>query len=124
RPSASSTLSLHDALPILDDLPQLVVAYEENEFTEKIAPQIIFGGRSAYGMLPVSVSQNLPAGSGGYVKGIDRLGYSSPENNGMSSYALQEIDRLMERAIAKKSTPGGTILVAKDGQVVFEKAYG
>src|SRR5690554_595158 len=112
------------AAKFLDDLPQLVVAYEENEFTEKIAPQIIFGGRSAYGMLPVSVSQNLPAGSGGYVKGIDRLGYSSPENNGMSSYVLQEIDRLMERAIAKKSTPGGTILVAKDGQVVFEKAYG
>lgn len=112
------------AAKFLDGLPHLVVAYEGNDITEKIAPQIIFGGRSAYGVLPVSVSKNLSVGSGGYMKGIDRLGYSSPESNGMSSYALQEIDRLMANAIAKKSTPGGTVLVAKDGKVVFEKAYG
>lgn len=107
-----------------DDLPHLLIAYEENEFTQKLAPQIIFGGRSAHGVLPVTISANLPAGSGGYMKGIERLGYSSPESHGMNSYALMEIDRVMEKAIAKKSTPGGTVLVAKDGQVVFEKAYG
>src|SRR5690554_4980067 len=112
------------AAKFLDDLPHLLIAYEENEFTEKIAPQIIFGGRSAHGMLPVSVSQKLPIGSGGYMKGIDRLGYSSPESTGMSSYVLQDIDRLMETAIARRSTPGGTVLVAKNGQVVYEKAYG
>src|SRR5690606_577827 len=54
----------------------------------------------------------------------NRLGYSMPENHGMDSHTLAEIDEMMARAIAKKSTPGGTILVAKDGQVVFQKAYG
>lgn len=112
------------AAKFLDDMPHLVVAYEENEFTEKLAPQIIFGGRPAQGLLPVTVSANLPAGSGGYVAGINRLGYSIPENHGMDSYTLMEIDEMMERAIARKSTPGGTVLVAKDGQVVFQKAYG
>src|SRR5690606_13704907 len=86
--------------------------------------QIIFGGRAAQGVLPVSVSAKLPAGSGGYMEGIRRLGYSSPESQGMDSYALMEIDRLMENAIDKKSTPGGTVLVARDGHVVFKKAYG
>lgn len=112
------------AAKFLDDLPHLLVAYEENEFTERLAPQIIFGGRAAQGVLPVSVSANLPAGSGGYMEGIQRLGYSSPESQGMDSKALTEIDRLMENAIAKRSTPGGTVLVARDGQVVFQKAYG
>lgn len=112
------------AAKFLDDMPHLLIAYEENEFTEKLAPQIIFGGRAAHGALPVSVSANLRAGSGGYMAAINRLGYSVPENQGMDSYTLLEIDEMMERAIAKKSTPGGSVLVAKDGQVVFQKAYG
>ena len=112
------------AAKFLDDMPHVLVAYEENEFTEKLAPQVIFGGRAAQGVLPVTVSAKLPAGSGGYLAGIDRLGYSVPESHGMDSYTLMEIDGMMERAIARKSTPGGTVLVAKDGQVVFQKAYG
>ena len=112
------------AAKFLDDVPHLLVAYEENDFTEQLAPQIIFGGRAAQGVLPVTVSANLPAGSGGYMGSINRLGYSVPENQGMDSQILSEIDEMMARAIAKKSTPGGTVLVAKDGQVVFQKAYG
>lgn len=112
------------AAKFLDDMPHLLIAYEENEFTEKLVPQIIFGGRAAHGLLPVTVSAKLPAGSGLDMDGLQRLGYSTPESQGMNSYALMEIDRLMEKAISKKSTPGGTVLVARDGQVVFQKAYG
>lgn len=108
----------------LDDLPHVLIAYEENDFTEKLAPQVIFGGRSASGILPVTVSSKLQVGSGSIVEEIGRLGYSTPESHGMDSYALLDIDRIMEKAIAKKSTPGGTVLIAKDGKVVFEKAYG
>src|SRR5690606_21231324 len=105
-------------------LPHVLIAYEETEFTEKLAPQIIFGGRPANGILPITASPGLTAGRGGHLPGLDRLGYSSPESHGMDSYTLMEIDHIMERAIAKKSTPGGIVLVAKDGQVVMEKAYG
>jgi beta-glucosidase-like glycosyl hydrolase/CubicO group peptidase (beta-lactamase class C family) len=108
----------------LDGLPHVLVAYEENEFTQKLVPQVIFGGRSGFGRLPATVSSRTPAGSGMDVEGKDRLGYSNPESQGMDSYTLLEIDRIMEKAIAKKSTPGGTILIAKDGKVVFEKGYG
>lgn len=112
------------AAKFLDDLPHLVIAYEQNDFTESLAPQIIFGGRPAHGVLPVTVSSGLPAGSGGYMKGLERLGYSLPESHGIDSHSLMAIDQVMEDAIAKKATPGGTILIAKDGQVIFEKAYG
>src|SRR5690606_24983287 len=112
------------AARFLDELPHLVIAYEENEFTEKLAPQVIFGGRSASGVLPVTASAKLPAGTGYSIDPINRLGYSLPEIQGMDSYTLMEIDDMMEKAIARRATPGGTVLVAKDGQVVFQKAYG
>jgi beta-glucosidase-like glycosyl hydrolase/CubicO group peptidase (beta-lactamase class C family) len=112
------------AAKYLDGLPHVLIAYEENRFTEQLAPQVIFGGRSASGILPVTVSSNFPAGKGKILEEIGRLGYSSPESQGMDSYTLSDIDRIMERAISKKSTPGGTVLIAKDGKVVFEKAYG
>ncbi|HLU90213.1 MAG TPA: glycoside hydrolase family 3 N-terminal domain-containing protein [Cyclobacteriaceae bacterium] len=112
------------AARFIDDLPHVLVAYEENEFTEKLVPQVIFGGRSANGKLPVTVSAKLPAGTGRNLEGMNRLGYTSPESHGMDSYTLAGIDRIMEKAIANKYTPGGVVLVAKDGDVVFEKAYG
>ena len=112
------------AAKFLSDLPHLVVAYEENRYTQALVPQIIFGGRAAYGILPVTVSADISAGRGGYMAGLDRLGYSTPENHGMDSYSLMQIDQIMEKAIAGRSTPGGVVLVAKDGDVVFERAYG
>ncbi|MDN3668760.1 glycoside hydrolase family 3 N-terminal domain-containing protein [Echinicola jeungdonensis] len=112
------------AAKFLEGMPHVLVAYEENEFTEKIAPQIIFGARPALGSLPASVSPDFPAGTGLELEPIGRLGYSQPETQGMDSRVLLQIDEKVERAIAKKSTPGAIVLVAKNGKVVFEKAYG
>ncbi|WP_194774175.1 glycoside hydrolase family 3 N-terminal domain-containing protein [Pararhodonellum marinum] len=108
----------------LDDLPHVLVAYEQNQWTEKLTPQIIFGGRAATGSLPVSVSDNFQIGTGGYLEKLDRLSYGRPENVGLDIQVLDQIDRVMEKAIVLKHTPGGTVLVAKNGKVVFERSYG
>ncbi len=102
----------------------LVLAYEENEFTEKLVPQIIFGARPAMGTLPVSLSATLPQGTGCETIQLDRLAFGSPESQGMDSRVLTQIDRVMEESIRKKAFPGGVILVAKNGKVVLEKGYG
>lgn len=105
-------------------MPHTILAFENNEFTQRAVPEIIFGGRDAFGMLPVSVSEDLRIGSGGYLAGLGRLSYSIPESQGFDRDKLADIDKVMEVAIAKKAFPGGVVLVAKSGQVVFEKAYG
>ncbi|MEX2511710.1 MAG: glycoside hydrolase family 3 N-terminal domain-containing protein [Cyclobacteriaceae bacterium] len=102
----------------------LVLAYEENEFTEKLVPQVLFGGRSGRGKLPISLSANLKQGYGQITTAIDRLAYATPESQAMDSRELLKIDRVMERAIAQKAAPGGIVLVAKNGHVIFEKSYG
>ncbi|PSL01950.1 glycoside hydrolase family 3 N-terminal domain-containing protein [Cecembia rubra] len=106
------------------DFPNHIMAFENNEFTQSLVPEIIFGARNAYGMLPVSVSEDLRIGTGGYLEGLGRLAYTIPESEGLDSRKLSEIDRIMEISIAKRAFPGGVVLVAKDGKVIFEKAYG
>lgn len=112
------------AAKYINELPHNILAFENNEYTQKLVPEIIYGARDAQGLLPVSVTDDLRIGSGGYMKGLGRLSYSLPENQGLDSKKLEEIDMIMEKSIAKKAFPGGVVLVAKNGQVVFEKAYG
>ncbi|WP_200974777.1 glycoside hydrolase family 3 N-terminal domain-containing protein [Echinicola sp. 20G] len=112
------------AAKYLDDMPHVLVAYEENEYTEKLAPQVIFGARGVNGSLPATVSSSLKAGTDLSYEAKDRLGYSSPETVGMDSRQLNKIDDIINGAIRSKSTPGACVLVAKNGKVVFEKAYG
>jgi beta-glucosidase-like glycosyl hydrolase/CubicO group peptidase (beta-lactamase class C family) len=105
-------------------MDHLIMAYEENDFTESLVPQVIFGGREGTGKLPISLDESWGENEKIETKTLNRLAYSTPEAQGMDSRELMKIDAIMEKSIARKATPGGAILVAKNGAVVFEKAYG
>ena len=47
-----------------------------------------------------------------------------PVENGMSPERLARIDQLMNEQIGKKWIPGGVVLIARNGKVVYHKAYG
>lgn len=102
----------------------LVCGYENNEVTQLVVPQILFGAIPAQGTLPVSASRILPLGRGYTTKGLNRLRFTLPEAVGLDSKILGQIDNIAREAIAYAATPGCQVLVAKDGAVVFEKAYG
>ncbi len=55
---------------------------------------------------------------------LERLRYGIPEDVGLDSEKLLKIDDLVAEAINAKATPGAQVLVAKDGVVVYEKAFG
>lgn len=88
-----------------------------------IIPQIIFGGIAASNKLPRNISGKYLAGSG-YTTVVTRLKYTVPEDAGVNSDNLREIDRITAEAIAARAAPGMVVLVAKDGKVIFNKAYG
>ncbi len=108
----------------LDGLPHNILAFENNEFTQRLTPEIIFGARPAKGTLPVTASGLTRIGSGGYLEGLGRLSYSLPESQKMDSKVLAKIEGVMQKAIVNRAMPGGVVLVARKGQVVFEKAFG
>jgi len=113
-------------LPWKDELPgeAVAVAYENNEFTRKIVPQLLFGALPFRGQLPVSINARYPRGTGIETKALGRLAYGFPEQEDMDSRRLAKVDSLMQFMIDTMAAPGGVVLAARNGRVVFLKAYG
>ncbi|MFS6809935.1 serine hydrolase domain-containing protein, partial [Staphylococcus aureus] len=55
---------------------------------------------------------------------LNRLGFTTPENVGMSSEKLTKIDALVQKAITGKMAPGAQVVVARKGKVIYQKAFG
>jgi CubicO group peptidase (beta-lactamase class C family) len=88
-----------------------------------VVPQIIFGGMPATNKLNKGYSGKYTVGSG-FISVATRLKYTVPEDAGVNSDDLKEIDNITAEAIRMKAAPGMVVLVAKDGKVIFNKAYG
>ncbi|MHB1686788.1 MAG: serine hydrolase domain-containing protein [Ignavibacteriaceae bacterium] len=52
------------------------------------------------------------------------LRYASPEEAGFSSERLARLDSILNYWVADSAFPGAELLVAKDGKVVYDKAFG
>ncbi|WP_010228441.1 glycoside hydrolase family 3 N-terminal domain-containing protein [Gillisia marina] len=102
----------------------IVMSYQNSEAAQKKSAEIIFGALGAKGRLPVSISEEFPAGTGYYTKSIDRLSYGYPEAVGMNFYKLQKIDSLINLAISEEMTPGLQLIVARKGKVIYERNAG
>ena len=111
------------ALKYFEGVQNIICTYEDNEITQSIAPQVIFGALKAEGKLPVSTG-TFNAGTGIETLTTGRLSYGRPEEVKMSIDTLRKIDEIIEAAIEDKATPGAQIIVARKGKVVYEKAYG
>lgn len=86
--------------------------------------QIIFGGVGLSNELDTSYSDAFTAGTGSTIKKI-RLGYALwPNSKIINSAHLQLIDTIVHEAIHEKATPSAVVMVVKNGQVVYNKAFG
>jgi CubicO group peptidase (beta-lactamase class C family) len=99
-------------------------------WTEKVSPvsayvsaQAVFGGIAITQKLNSTYAPNYREGMGFLTNKI-RLQYTVPEDAGVNSANLLPIDAIAREAITTHSTPGCVVLVAKDGKVIFNKAYG
>ncbi|WP_430438152.1 glycoside hydrolase family 3 N-terminal domain-containing protein [Pontibacter chitinilyticus] len=109
---------------VISKADAVVAGYQEDFLTQDLAAQLIFGGISAKGQLPVTVSNAFQIGDGLKTQGGVRLAYTVPEAVGLKSEDLAGIDSLVAQAIREKATPGAEVLVAKDGKVIYYKSFG
>ncbi|MGI9527709.1 MAG: glycoside hydrolase family 3 N-terminal domain-containing protein [Weeksellaceae bacterium] len=102
----------------------IVVAYQNHPFAMQAVPQLIFGAIPFKGKLPVTVSDEFSYGTCIQTREIKRLGYTMPENVGLSTTLFRELDHIAQEAIRSRATPGMQVLLAKNGKVIYDKSFG
>jgi len=106
----------------IKDAESIIMSYEDNEYSQSYAAQLIFGGVAATGKLPISI------GSYNYGTGIAtkvvRLKYTIPEEVGTNSALLNKIDSIALKGVNDKVYPGCQVLVVKSGKVIYQKSFG
>lgn len=90
----------------------LIACYQDDEITQYTAADLYAGAFTAKGRLPVSVGQY-------------KYGYSAfvPMQN-HSYNKFYKVDSIVSDAIDKGAFPGCVVLAAKDGKIVYQKAFG
>jgi len=112
------------ALTAQNKIAAILVAYENDEITQSIAAQAIFGGIIVSGKLPITINNDFPVGLGIELKKKIRLKYSIPEEAGIDSEKLYKADSIALKAINDRATPGCRILAARNGIVFYDKSFG
>lgn len=108
---------------MINSAKSVIMAYEDTEYSEIAAAQIIMGGVPAKGRLPITIAGLFDYGDGLKTEKV-RLAYQFPEEVKMSSNKLAEIDKIVKDGLQQKAFPGCQVLVAKDGVVVYNKSFG
>ncbi len=100
----------------------ILLCHDNTENAQKSAAQALFGGIEINGKIPVSV-KNFKEGEGIETKKT-RLSYSLPEEVGISSHMFQGIESIALSGIRQHAYPGCQILIAKNGIVIYDRAFG
>ncbi len=102
----------------------VVVSYQNGDVAQEVSAELLFGAIEAKGKLPVSINGTFKVGDGLSTEKLNRLGFAAPENVGMSSDKLNQIEVYAKKAIDNMMAPGMQILVARKGKVIYQKCFG
>ncbi|WP_299522335.1 glycoside hydrolase family 3 N-terminal domain-containing protein [uncultured Lutibacter sp.] len=102
----------------------VLVSYQNSKVSQEISAQMIFGAIETKGKLPVSIKTVFPEGTGLSTTNLMRLSYTIPEEVDMDSKFLTKIDSVTTMVVDSLMAPGGQVLVARYGKVVYHKSFG
>jgi len=114
-----------DHLELVTPPSGLIIAYQDNKYSQEAVVEVIFGALGASGRLPVTINSKYPAGFGIDSPGNLRLQYGYPENASMSSELLNfKVDSIVQSGLDSMAYPGCEVLIARNGIVVYDKTFG
>lgn len=117
-----SPYRLNNYSAVIKSASSVVMAYEDTPFAMEYAGQAVFGGIAFKGIFPVTLA-GFNQGFG-IITSQTRLKYSIPEEVGINSNELTSIKDIVQEGISAQAFPGCQVLVAKDGVVVYNEAFG
>ncbi len=97
--------------------------YENNQFSQKAAADAIMGAIVVNGSLPVSTNL-FKLGTGIEIKNTIRVQYVTPEQIGINSNMLLQVDSIARYGIKENAYPGCQVIAIKNGKVFYQKNFG
>jgi CubicO group peptidase (beta-lactamase class C family) len=105
------------------DTRVLVACYDDENITQATAADFLYGRFVAKGKLPVTTCESFQYGEGIINKRL--LPEVPAADLGFDAAKMgQDIDSIVNDAIRNKAIPGAVVLVAKDGKIAYERAFG
>lgn len=101
----------------------VVLSYDNLTASARAAAQACFGGIAVDGTMPVNLAGIAPLGAGIRFEKT-RLGFTSPVAEGFRPWLTDSVDAFVRRVIRAGGMPGCQVLVARNGNIVLDKAYG
>lgn len=101
----------------------ILEVYENNPFSQKAAADAVMGAIAVNGSLPVSTSL-FKAGTGIEIKNPIRVQYVTPEQIGINSNKLLQVDSIAKYGIKENAYPGCQVIAIKNGKVFYQKNFG
>lgn len=108
----------------LSSIHSLIVGYENNAHVQNRVAQQIVGAIPFQGKLAFTITSEYKRTIGLTTETNGRLKFSQPEELGIDSKKLEQIDAIVNDAIAQNVFPGCQIVAAVKGKIFFRKSYG
>lgn len=118
--------SIFQVMPFLQNANAMLIAPAHENMGRTVAAQVIFGAVGARGKLRGGLrGTNLRTGDGHTYPGGEHLRYTPYDYAELDQAVLEDsIAAIVEEGIAKGAYPGAQVLVARHGNVVYQKAFG
>jgi CubicO group peptidase (beta-lactamase class C family) len=105
-------------------LSAILLSYENTSLIQDLSGQVIFGAIGTSGTIPVSVLQWKAHETGIALPESGRLKFTIPYEAGIRQDLPAKVDSMINAAMEAQVFPGCQVLVARNGKVVINKAYG
>ena len=123
KPTIAVSFGNPYVLSEIKEVKSYLCAYSDVDASVDAALEAMFGEIDVGGKLPVTIPDLYAYGSGLTLKKI-RLRVDEPELAGFDSDRLKLLDNIVKKAIADSAFPAAELLVAKDGLIVYSRAFG
>lgn len=110
-------------IDLIPESASVVFVYDNTPALAAAAAKAVFGGTRIDGIFPVTIN-GLGKEGDGLTRDKVRLGRTSPIAEGMNPNISFKLDSMIQVGLKTGGFPGCQILVAKNGNVVFDRSYG
>lgn len=108
----------------LSTIEGILLAYQNNEKAFEAVSNALYGFTKINGKLPVSIGRHFDEGDGITLKATRNISVSRPALQGVKATILEQIDTYGKRIVEEKLAPAASILVLRNGKIVYNKSYG